>query len=207
MRTRLLWLAAGALSSLLFLAVPAARAQVAWDSPYFLPPGAPAGWGVYLVDPAHGSGLGVLGTWRATSAPGGLGFRLGLAEDRRDELAVYGGVDLSGSLVRASNDTPVDVAWVTGVGVSVGDAGLVSFPLGISVGRKFRTEDVTFNPYITPRVVLDAWFGSDRPRRSTDLELAVDLGVDLVFQPGWGVRFGATLGDRSAVGIGLSFRG
>jgi hypothetical protein len=184
------------------------QAQVAWDSPFFVAPASPAGWGIYLVDAAKRGGIGVMTTWRATDAPGGLGFRIGLAEDRADDLSVFGGLDISGYLLRASNDVPVNVAWIGGAGLGIGDAALLSFPFGVAVGRDFQADGVWFNPYVAPRVILDAWLGSDRPRRDRNLELglAVDLGMDISFDPGWAIRFGGTLGDRSALGIGVSFR-
>jgi hypothetical protein len=207
MKKVLVGLAAGIL--LLTVSVGEARAQVAWDSPLFVAPASPAGWGIYLVDASYG-GIGVMTTWRGSDGPGGLGFRIGLAEGRGDDLAVYGGMDLSGYLLRASNDVPVNVAWVGGAGLGIGNAALLSFPFGVSVGRDFQADGVWFNPYVTPRVVLDAWMGSNRPPRrrdsSLELGLSVDLGMDLSFDPGWAIRFAGTLGDRSALGIGVSFR-
>jgi hypothetical protein len=192
----------------LLLAAGPLKAQVAWDGPLMVAPNSPAGWGVYLVDPGPGpgDGIGVLSTWRGSSAPGGLGYRLGLAEGRGGGLSVYGGVDVSGYLVRHSRDFPLDVIWVTGGGVGIGDDVLLAFPLGVSLGRAVQADDVWFNPYVTPRIVLDAWFGSTRPRDQLDLGLVVDLGIDLSFDPGWAIRFGGSLGDRSALAIGMSFR-
>ncbi|MEX0842750.1 MAG: hypothetical protein WD960_12245 [Gemmatimonadota bacterium] len=185
------------------LATSPGAAQVAWDSPLMVAPNTPAGWGVYLVDPYPGSGIGVLSTWRASTAPGGLGFRVGLAEDHRDRLAVYGGLDYSGMLLRRSADFPMDVAWVTGVGIGVGDDAVLSAPLGVSMGTDFEADGVWFNPYASPRVVLDAHFGGDG---DLDLGLVVDLGIDLAFDPGWAVRFAGSVGDRSALAVGMSFR-
>lgn len=182
-----------------------ARAQVYWDSPLMLAPATPPGWGVYLTDSAPGGGVGVMSTWRRSAAPGGPGFRIGIAEDRRDQVTVFGGVDLSGRLVNASADMPLNIIWITGVGLGVGDGTVLSFPLGVSMGRDFQSDGVWFNPYLAPRVNLDAWLGGNRDD-NLRLRLAVDLGVDVSFDPGWAVRFGGTLGDRSALAIGLSFR-
>jgi hypothetical protein len=203
MRSAIVALGAGL--ALLGAASPA-TGQVAWESPLFVAPGSPAGWAVYLVDPAPGDGIGVLTSWRGRAAPGGLGYRIGLAEGRGDELTVYGGIDVSGMLIRATEDFPLNGAWVSGAGLGVGDNVLLSFPLGLSLGRDFETEGIWFNPYFAPRVVLDAWLGGDRPRRSLDLRLGVDLGFDMSFDPGWAIRFGWTVADRSALGIGISFR-
>ena len=181
----------------------AARAQVAWDSPFLVAPQTPAGWGFYVTDPSPGDGVGLMTTWRRTDAPGGTGFRLGLAEDPADDLAVFAGVDLSGSLVTADEEIPVNVAWVGGAGLGVRDGMLVSFPIGVAVGRAFETDEVWFHPSVSPRVVLDGRFGGEGSS-DLDLDLAVDVGVDLGFGPSWVVRFGGTVGQRSGLAIGLS---
>jgi hypothetical protein len=65
---------------------------------------------------------------------------------------------------------------------------------------------VTFLPYVTPRVVLDAFLGDENDGEDDlDLELAVDLGLDLRFTPQFLIRFGGTIGDRDGVAIGLVF--
>ncbi len=187
---------------LLTFASPASG-QVAWDAPLMVSPAAPAGWGVYLSDPSPGGGIGVFSTWR----PGGpFGFRVGIAEDSLEKLVVFGGVDFSGRLVGASDDFPVDVDWVTGAGFGIGDTSLLSFPFGASLGRAFEADGVWFNPYLTPRVVLDAWFGDDPPSDALSLGFAVDLGLDVSFDPGWAVRFAGAFGERRALALGISFR-
>lgn len=193
MRNRVL----GILAGLFFFGASGAMAQVVWDSPLLVPPRVSGGVGIFLIDPAGGD-LGVMGTWRS----GNLGLRVGLAEDVRDDLSIFGGVDFTGLITRASNDFPLDVAWVAGAGIGIGDDALLSFPLGISLGRGFDADGARFTPYATPRVVLDAFFGDDS---DLDLDLAVDFGLDIAFQPGWMIRFGATIGDRDALAIGVVF--
>lgn len=187
---------------LLGAAVPV-RAQVAWDAPFLVAPSTPAGWGIFLADPAPGDGIGVLTTWRGG---GRYGFRLGLAEDGVDDVAVYGGIDATGPLVRASQDFPLDMNWVVGAGLSAAGDVLLSFPAGISLGRAVEAEGVWFNPYVSPRVVLDAWLGREGQGDDLNLDFALDLGVDVAFDPGWAIRFGASLADRSSLAIGFSFR-
>jgi len=190
------------------MSTPGLVAQVAWDSPFFVAPSAPAGWGIYLVDVAEGGGIGILTTWRGASAPGGFGLRLGLAEDSDGELSVLGGVDVSGTFIKASDDIPVEIAWIAGAGLGIGENVLLSFPAGVSIGRDFEAEGIWFNPWVSPRMMLDAWMGGSRPgrKRNLSLGLAVDLGMDVAFDPGWAMRFAGTLGDRSALGIGVSFQ-
>lgn len=200
---RALWIAILMALSGAALVPDAARGQVSWETPLMVAPETPAGWGVYLVDPSPGQGVGVMTTWRGSSAPGGIGYRLGLAEGRGDDVSVYGGFDLSGLVASASNEFPVNMAWVVGAGLGVGDDVLLSLPLGLAFGRSVQADQVWFNPYVAPRVTLDAWFGD-----GSDLELglSVDLGVDISFDPGWHVRFGGSIGDHEALAIGINFR-
>lgn len=184
--------------------VTEARAQTAWDSPTLLPPRVGPGMGLYLVD-VSGGGIGVLGTWRGT--PLGTGLRFGVAEGRGgDGIAVLGGLDFMGPLVRVSPDFPLDVSWLVGVGLGHSDWTLVSVPFGLTLGRTFTAPDVSFTPYITPKVIVDAHLGRG-PNDDNDLELEfdLDLGVDVAFQPGWAIRFGAGLGSRSGIAIGIVF--
>ncbi len=196
---------------LLFLA-PGARGQVAWDAPLLLGPNSPAGLGIHLTDPAPGAGIGAMATWRGSPAPGGIGLRAGVAEGFGDDLAFFGGADVSGYLLRADEEMPVDILWVTGAGLGVGDYVLVSFPLGVSVGRTFSEEGLGFTPYASPRLVLDGHLGRDEPApggsaddSELDLGFVVDVGADLDFGTSWTIRFGASLGDHEALSIGMVF--
>jgi hypothetical protein len=182
------------------------HAQVAWDSPMLLPPGVGDGFGLYLAD-VEGGDLGVIATWRS---PGwNFGIRGGLAEAAGDDLGVFAGFDVNGGLVRSSNDFPLDVDWLFGAGVGVADGVRLSAPVGLSVGRAFDADNVTFTPFATPRVVLDAFLDDDDDDvdddDDLDLELAVDLGLDVRFSRDFLVRFSGTLGDRNGVAIGLVF--
>lgn len=181
-----------------------ARAQVAWDSPMLLPPRPPVGLGLYLVEPAGGD-LGGMLTWRSGGGPANIGFRVGVAEDTPDDdIAVFGGADFTGS-IRAGG-FPLDLAWLAGVGLGISDAVLISVPFGLSVGGTINADGVRFTPYGSPRIVLDALFnGGEGDDSDLDLDVAVDLGVDFFFSPGWGIRVGGTLGDRDAVAIGIIF--
>jgi len=193
------------LLGLLALGPAEARSQVAWEAPLLLGPDAPSGLGIHLTDPEPGSGIGAMATWRAGTAPGGLGFRGGVAEDFDGDLTAFGGVDASGTILRADREVPVDILWVSGVGLGVGDHVLVSAPLGVSVGRTLRAEGIRFTPYVTPRLVLDAALGRDGPGDDLDLGLVVDLAADVDFDTSWTLRFGASVGDHEALSVGMVF--
>jgi hypothetical protein len=188
-------------------------AQIAWESPMLIGPGAPAGLGFYLMEPWPGDDIAVLGTYRTAPVPVGLGFRLGLGDGWRDELAVFGGVDVAGSLLAATDEVPLDVVWFAGAGAGIGEDALISFPLGLSIGAVLQSEGVRFAPYAAPRIVLDAFICDDDPGErdfcdgddDLELDLAADLGLDLSFTESWMIRFAATLGDREALAIGIVF--
>jgi hypothetical protein len=191
------------------LVLPArANAQAAWDAPLLLPPRPQPGLGIFLAD-VHGGGLGVLGTWRSTTW--NYGLRFGLAEGSGDEdLTVFGGVDYMGPINTASSDFPLDIDWVLGAGAGIGDGVRFSIPLGLTFGFSFQGEDARFVPYFTPRVIVDAVSGNDNRDSDMDLDLAVDLGLDLRLLRGGplagkSIRFGATLGDRDALAVGIVF--
>lgn len=185
----------------------AASAQTAWDSPLLLPPRAVDGFGIYLTD-MHGGGVGVLGTWR--SPAWNYGLRFGVSDGAGDQdIAVFGGVDYAGAINVATSDFPIDVDWVLGVGAGISDDVRLSAPLGLSAGYSFQGEGARFTPFITPRVVLDAWFGNEDD--DLDLDVAADFGLDLTFTSAGGplagstIRFAVTAGDRNAIGLGLVF--
>ena len=166
-------------------------------------PGSPGGLSVLLADP--GAGIGAFVHWRGRGEGSRFGYRIGLAEEgRRDNnIAVFGGMDISGRVLSHSDQFPLDLIWVVGVGAGVGSDVLLSFPFGISLGRVLTTEEVWFHPYLTPRLIVDAFFG-DANRDDLDLDFAIDLGADFSFSPGWTFRFGASLGDRDGLAFGLA---
>lgn len=195
------------------LVLPAAsQAQTAWDSPQLLPPRAPDGLGIFLTD-MHAGGIGLLAMWQS---PGwNYGLRAGISEGPGgSDLAVFGGVDFTGVVNRATGDFPIDIDWVLGAGIGLSDGARVSFPLGLTGGHSFQGQGARFTPWLAPRVVLDAFFGRERAdgrSSGADLGLAVDLGLDLAITSGTGpftgttIRFGLSMGDRSAIGLGVVF--
>ena len=188
------------------LAPNPASAQAAWDAPMLLAPGAPAGFGIHLVDPGRGAGIGALGTWRANPAPVGLGFRLGVVEGRFDDVALVGGVDVAGAIARTDSEVPVDIMWFAGAGLGLDDDVLLSFPVGIAAGVSFEGENVQFRPYIAPRFILDAFLG-DEVDDDLDLGIAAEIGLDLQFAQPWAIRASGSFGDRESVSIGIVFPG
>ena len=190
--------------TLSLLAPAGLRAQVAWDAPTLIGPGAPSGFSVLLWD-AHPSGeLGVLALWRRSAVPTGIGIRGGLADDPQGDLAGMVAFDLSGSLGRLGSAGDASVVWWTGAGLGVGDELLVSVPLGLAAGWRGSDEGVTFTPYVGGHLALDILTG---PADDMELEGAVDLGIDLSFGSAFVVRFGVSVGGRDALAVGARLPG
>ena len=181
------------------LAAPASS-QILWDSPAFISPVVPAGFSVFLLNPAGGN-IGALGTLRHEAGPVGLGYRAAIAgEDGSDGLALSGGVDVSGYLARAVEGSEVDVIWWAGGGLGVGAETVFTAPLGVILGWSGSGGNVVLSPYGGGHVIVDLASGTGD---SVRFNAVVDLGVDLVLQSGWMVRFGASLGDRKSLALGI----
>jgi hypothetical protein len=184
----------------LILAPLHAVGQVAWEAPPLIRSGAPSGLSIFLTSADPGDGLGVVAGWRAAAAPDGVGFRVGVAEEPGGDVAALFGVDFSGALATPSGPGAPSVMWWTGAGVGVGTDFLASFPLGFTVGWTARDQGVSFMPYLGGHVVLDVFSG---PGDDLDLDGALDLGLDLGFPSGFMIRFGASVGGRDALAIGV----
>jgi hypothetical protein len=182
------------------LAPAGGSGQVTWEAPSLMRPGAPSGFSVLLLAPDYASDLGALATWRGRPAPAGVGFRAGLANRTGGGLDALFGLDVSGSLGTVSPPDGPGVMWWSGAGLGVGRDARISFPLGLVLGWAVRSEDASFQPYVGGHVSLDVLTGAGGDVR---LNGAVDLGVDLSLRRGWAIRFGAAVGRRSALAIGV----
>ncbi len=188
----------------LAMAAPAS-AQIAWDSPPFISPVSPAGVSLFFLS-GSGDRLGAMATLRHDAGPVGLGYRLAVTEETDPGDAVLaGGVDISGFLGRGIENSEIDVAWWSGLGVGVGNETVVSVPLGIIAGWSGSSDSgVIFSPYGGGHVALDVASGEGD---TVSFSGGIDVGGDIVLSSGWMVRFGATFGDREAIALGLKLPG
>ncbi len=207
--TRPLTLATACLCALAVSVAPA-RAQT-FDVPSFNTPFGEDGWGVYLIFQDF-DGAGGMGTWRKSGANLDVGIRAALV-DRGNDLGLFGGVDLKNEFYRADDNFPLDMGWVTGIGlggVPDRDSGVIRIPGGVSFGREVPVNQGSsiLRPYVYPRLGLDVAFFPRRQDGDTSdvsLHFDVDLGLDWQFQGNFAARIALTLGHNEALGIGLSF--
>lgn len=185
------------------------RAQgLAWDTPAYQTPYDERGLGLYLTSRDPGSTTGVSVTWRRPTGQGfSLGFRGGVA-DASGSAALFGGAELKGEITGPTPSFPLAVAWVAGGGIGTApDAGAttVRFPGGVSIGRAFTEGQVTMIPYIHPRLAANFFFRDPPLGDDGELSFDLDLGFDVLVKRSWAFRFGASLADSEALGVGVRF--
>lgn len=200
------------LAAVLALSPAAAVAQV-YDAPSFRPPDSERGVGFYAISlaPADdpGEDVAALATWRMPGSDLDLGLRAG-AGDVGGDLALLGGIEIEQGLAASGDDAPLTVAWTSGMGVGMvpdRDAARIRIPAGITLGREIPMEGYALLPYAHPRLAADFFVRDDPPDGPGDeaeLNFDLDLGADVVFEDGWRLRFGVTLGSSDAVGFGVS---
>ncbi len=199
------------LAAILAFSPAAATAQV-YDAPSFRPPGSEQGLGFYAISLAPGDDPGAdvaaLATWRMPGSDLDLGLRAGAGEITAD-LALLGGVEIEQSLVASGADAPVAVAWTSGMGVGTvpdRNSARIRVPAGITLGQEIPMEGYALLPYAHPRLAVDLFVRDDPPGGPGDeaeLNFDLDLGADVVFEEGWRLRFGVTVGSSAAVGFGI----
>ena len=195
MRKALLW------AALLVLASTGQAAAQAWDAPTFFSPRQHDDLGVYVIFP-DGGDVGVEGIWRQ-SGNLNLGVRLGVVDER-----VLLGAEFYNPI--RLNQSPVLLSWLLGFGATFGDnVTWLRVPFGVSLGANLgNTGGIQITPYVHPRVALDvlAIDVGDEEQTDTDVNFDVDLGADVLLSPAWSLKFGATVGESDAFGVGLAYR-
>ena len=192
-----------AVTSVLALFPAGLAAQLVWEVPSLVSPYAPSGFSAFLLDAAPGGDLGAMAHWRRAGGSVATGYRVGVASDASDDLAVFGGVDISGVLADAVEDAPIEVLWWSGLGGGIGDEILVSIPLGIVAGWRGSGDGRGFAPYAGAHIALDLASGGGD---ALDLSGVADVGLDLTLTSGWVVRVGASIGSRGRDALAIGMR-
>lgn len=187
----------------------AASAQIAPDTPRLVSPHVRAGMGAHWLRAGTlpGDGDAILVTLALPGLPDGLRLRGGGGEGAGGTTAGFGGIDVQARLMRGQGDTPFDIDWHGGLGVSVGEYVLVTLPVGISGGLSWTSGSVWLGPYLAAGLAADFRLGDDAPADEFDVYPAVDVGLDLSLDPDRRLvlRAAASLGDRQALSLGLTF--
>jgi hypothetical protein len=140
---------------------------------------------------------------------GAVSLRGGAAQDLDDDLAVFGGIDLRAIIATHTEDQPLDLAWVGGIGAGAPTnserIATISLPMAVAAGRSWSSGSVWIAPYVSLGVAFDLHVGADSPEEEFDWSPTADVGLDLALDAGrrFVVRVGASLGARHAVAVGL----
>ncbi len=195
---RALWIAL----VLIGLGPGAVAAQLSWDAPPLVGPASPQGLGLFVASPNPGHNLGGILTYRDDTASLGLGYRVGFGEDASGHAAGLAGIDVSGALANGNEDANMKVLWWTGLGGGIGQNVTVSWPVGMVVGWTGGEGDAILSPYAGGHLALDL---STKRADHVHVRAAIDVGLDLRVVSGVVMSFGASVGGRDALAVGLAF--
>jgi hypothetical protein len=188
-----------------------AAAQTAWETPRFLSPQAIGGAGFFYVRYAAlpGDGQGGFVVWSPGAFRRGVSVRFGAAEGAGGVTAGFGGVDVSAPIAAHTEARPIDISWNAGAGVAVGEYLMVSVPVGLAAGRAWESGPVWISPYVGIRAAMDLRLGDEAPEDEFEVSPGMDVGLDAAFDPARTVilRFSTSLGDRSALAVGVVIGG
>jgi len=97
---------------------------------------------------------------------------------------------------------------VVGAGAAFDGVTWLRIPAGVSIGAQIAGTGFTVTPYAHPRLSFDLVSFDFEGEEETDSEfnLDVDFGADLDFGGSFVARFGLTVGEVEAFGIGLAYR-
>lgn len=171
-----------------------------WDMPSFFSPRPGEDIGLYIIDADGVDDIGIAGIWRQEGNLN-LGVRAGIVGD--DHFAL--GAEFYGPI--RGIEAPILLSWVVGLGGTFNDVTWLRIPAGVSVGVNVDAGSVRILPYVHPRVAFD-YFSFDTPagdESDSELNFDLDLGAD-VDVGRFVLRFGATIGDFDAIGIGAAYK-
>jgi hypothetical protein len=184
-----------------------AAGQVPWDAPTFFSPRPAEDIGLYFWQPDQpGSDYGVAAIWRQHGNLS-LGVRGGYA-DGGDWML---GAEFFGPLNLLGPGTGLLTSWVLGFGATFDGVTQLRVPVGISVGANIgQPGGIQLLPYVHPRAAVDllAWTVGDREETETEINFAVDVGVDAALGEAFVLRVGATVAGAGSttVGAGIGYR-
>ena len=167
-------------------------------------------FGASFSDPGEAVSYALEGFYRYCSGNNDFSVRAGF-EDLKDDVngvrigggtRVLVGGNFRTQVIKYSERIPLDGALTLGIGANVGDGpDQYYIPVGVSLGRRFDVQGstMTFVPYLHP--VLVPTFGGG----SSDLNVALGLGVDVRFSEQWAVRASGGIGDIEGVGLSVAY--
>lgn len=157
-------------------------------------------------------GTSFVGQWREGLASDVmLNFDVGLATPHSRTLFLAG-AGLGYTLMKATQDVPLDLMLTGGLYGAFGTGSLIRIPVGVVAGHRFPLSGgLAVTPFVSPRLSVDVC-ASDCGNEGTDLKLNFDIGARLDVTSTVGVTAALTVGglgngpSQTAFGIGLLYR-
>ena len=212
MRTRSSFMkAVGLVGAAVVLTAGSVSAQ-AWHYPTLQTPDISRRDFTFLVAGGGDYGTSAVAQWREGIASDAMvNFDIGVATPT-DNTMFLAGVGLGYSLMKATQETPIDMILTGGLYGAFGDLSFVRIPVGIVVGHHFPLAGaLTLTPFVSPRLSIDACASSCRGV-GTELNLNFDLGASLDVTRTVAIRSALTIGgiskldSQTSFGIGLTIR-
>ena len=182
------------------LAIAGPVSAQGWDMPSFFSPRPGEDIGLYIIDADGVDDIGIAGIWRQEGNLN-LGVRAGIVGD--DHYAL--GAEFYGPI--SGVQSPILLSWVVGLGGTFNGVTWLRIPAGVSVGVDVDAGSFRILPYVHPRVEFD-YFSFETPggdESDSELNFDLDLGADVDIGR-FVLRFGATVGDFDAIGIGAAYK-
>ncbi|HEV7705898.1 MAG TPA: hypothetical protein VGO46_16490 [Gemmatimonadaceae bacterium] len=153
-----------------------------------------------------------VGQWREGIASDVMiNFDVGLATPGNTTLFLAG-AGLGYTLMKSTQEVPIDLMLTGGLYGAFGDGSLVRIPVGVVAGHHFPLAGgIALTPFVSPRLSIDVC-ASDCGNQGTDLKLNFDIGARLDVTSTVGVTAALTVGgvgagpSQTAFGIGLVYR-
>ena len=212
MRTRSSFMQAlGIVGAAVVLGAGSASAQ-AWHYPTLQTPDISTRDFTFLVAGGGDYGTSGVAQWREGIASDVMvNFDVGFASPASTTLFLAG-AGLGYGLMKATQETPIDLILTGGLYGAFGDGSYVRIPIGVVAGHHFPLAgNLMLTPFVSPRLSIDVC-ASDCGSAGTDLKLNFDIGASLDVTKTVGIRSALTVGgigpgeSQTAFGIGLTIR-
>jgi hypothetical protein len=157
-------------------------------------------------------GTSFVGQWREGLASDVMvNFDVGLATPNSRTLFLAG-AGLGYTLMKATQDVPLDLMLTGGLYGAFGTGSLIRIPVGVVAGHRFPLAGgLALTPFVSPRLSVDVC-ASDCGNQGTDLKLNFDIGTRFDVTSTVGITAALTVGglgsgpSQTAFGIGLVYR-
>ena len=166
----------------------------------------------FLVAGGGDYGTSGVAQWREGIAPDVMvNFNVGVATPTGNTMFLVG-AGLGYSLMKSTQETPIDLLLTGGLYGAFGNQSYVRIPVGVVAGHRFPLGGaLAVTPFVSPRLSIDACASSCHGV-GTDLKLNFDIGAGLDVTNTIGLRAALTIGgvsagnSQTAFGIGLTYR-